>query len=304
MRRFLRETWELFYWSLCCPSRLQQRMNEWSPAEKKDGQQPNTSANDILLFRSNARFIVQYFLISAVLSLPLAGLIGWTNQGWDWLLGLAALLISYSLGLWLIPAGIGFCSPLLLALTYWYQPQLFAESLQKTLDFLPPFSQLAIGIATGTGALIVTCWIGIWLRRRSSLSLAHTTFVVGSGLSVLGGSWLASQNWLITLSITGIVSFFLIGLRDQITSDRDAVVVAAAAAVTEAAEAATAAVAVTEAVDTEEEDTVAEAAATAAVAAATEAATAGSLLGIKKGKKRKNEFFFPFFSSRRLFCFF
>ncbi len=33
MNRFLRETWELWYWAMFCPSKLQQRMNEWARKE-------------------------------------------------------------------------------------------------------------------------------------------------------------------------------------------------------------------------------------------------------------------------------
>ncbi len=243
MKRFLQETWELFYWSLCCPSRLQERMNDWSPAEIKDGQKLNTFAWDILLFRPNSRFIIQYlspaeikdgqklntfawdillfrpnsrfiiqyFLISAVLSLPLAGLISFSDRGSDWLLGLAALLISYGLGRLFLPAGIGFCSPLLLALTYWYHPQLFTESLQTVLEFLPPLSQLAIGVATGATALIITFWIRLELLRRDSLSLAWNSPWLGRGLSILAGSWLD-----VTYGVTVIASGVIAGIATVI----------------------------------------------------------------------------------------
>ena len=50
MLLFLRETWELFWWAMFCPSRLQQRMNEWLPQAEKDGARPDTNFRDILFF--------------------------------------------------------------------------------------------------------------------------------------------------------------------------------------------------------------------------------------------------------------
>ncbi len=85
MNRFLRETWELFYWAMFCPSKLQQRMNEWCPAKEKDGKRPDTNSSDILLFRFNFRFVAQYFLLLLCLSLPLIINIAIQGQRIDWL---------------------------------------------------------------------------------------------------------------------------------------------------------------------------------------------------------------------------
>ena len=66
MRRFLRETWELFYWSLYCPSQLQKRMNDWAPS--KDGK--DARYRDILLHRYDQRFFSQLWPVTRILSLP------------------------------------------------------------------------------------------------------------------------------------------------------------------------------------------------------------------------------------------
>ncbi|HEY9300923.1 MAG TPA: hypothetical protein VIQ31_32070, partial [Phormidium sp.] len=71
MKRFLRETWELWYWAMFCPSRLQQRMNEWAPAQEKDGLRSDTNLWDILLVSPNFRFIAQFLLLIFLFSLPL-----------------------------------------------------------------------------------------------------------------------------------------------------------------------------------------------------------------------------------------
>ncbi|MFM7405573.1 MAG: AAA family ATPase [Cuspidothrix sp.] len=69
MLLFLRETWELFWWAMFCPSRLQQRMNEWCPQEEKDGNRPDTSFSDILFF-GNSRFTIQYLSIILIFNIP------------------------------------------------------------------------------------------------------------------------------------------------------------------------------------------------------------------------------------------
>jgi hypothetical protein len=129
--RFLLETWQLFYWSFFCPSLLQQRMNEWSPNKTNEGTLKDTSAVDILL--SNPRFVIQYLFISTSMSFPLAVLANSSGQGWDFLLLLPIPLITYVLGLCFLPSGISFCIPLMLALTYSQNAELFA----KTFQFLP-----------------------------------------------------------------------------------------------------------------------------------------------------------------------
>ena len=43
LKLWLRESWELWYWAMFCPSRLQERMNEWSPAEEIEGIRLNTT---------------------------------------------------------------------------------------------------------------------------------------------------------------------------------------------------------------------------------------------------------------------
>jgi hypothetical protein len=134
--RFLLETWQLFYWSLFCPSLLQQRMNEWSPAKTIEGKQKDTSANDILLYSFNLRFVIQYLLIFTGFSLPLTILVVLSGGEWNFLILLAAPLISYGLGSWFLPSGIGFFSSLLLASIYWQQSNPFTELLQLLLQDL------------------------------------------------------------------------------------------------------------------------------------------------------------------------
>ena len=95
MRRFLRESGELFYWAMFCPSKPQQRMNEWEPAKEKDGEIPDTNSWDILLLRFNSRFAAQYLLLLLCLSLPLIINIAIKGQVLDWIQLPLVLLTAY-----------------------------------------------------------------------------------------------------------------------------------------------------------------------------------------------------------------
>jgi hypothetical protein len=115
--RFLLESWQLFYWSFFCPSRLQQRMNDWSSLKKR------TPGIDLDFPRFNFRFNIQYIFALTILNIPLIILIYSTGRGLDWLLLIATILSSLFFGYLFLPSGTGFCIPLLSGLTYWSQSE-------------------------------------------------------------------------------------------------------------------------------------------------------------------------------------
>ena len=120
MKRFLQETWELFYWALWCPSRLQQRMNEWAPAEEKDGVRPDTRFVDILFGRCNGRFFSQFFLIIFCLSLSIIPAILEHPHTLALLLIPISLLTAYGIALLYLP--LAFPIPILLVFSYQVLP--------------------------------------------------------------------------------------------------------------------------------------------------------------------------------------
>jgi hypothetical protein len=212
--RFLLETWQLFYWSLFFPSKLRHRIGDWSKGNEKELLAKDNPPNSSFL-RYSPRFILQHLLLSTILSLPLASLVYSTG---DWLLFLAALLLSYSWS-YLSPllSAIGFFSPLLLALVYWQQSNflvelidLLSKSIQPFFRFLlplpliPTFSRDAsIGIYISIIALLITFFVTDFARSlRINIFTSHIILSAGSGLSVLLGSWIASQNYLITIFLT------------------------------------------------------------------------------------------------------
>jgi hypothetical protein len=212
--RFLLETWQLFYWSLFLPSKLQQRMNEWSPKKTEEGASKDTFAKDILLLQYDPRFVIQYFFILIAMGLPIADLVSSSAQGWHWLFFLISLVTSYILGLWFLPSGIGFCNPLLLALVCSEQADVFAKMLQNLHQFLPYLPQSLSLYPHLTPFILGVCVVNIFISIIIFISwIFHSDFFwIGSGLSVLLGSWIASQNWWITLSLAIYASWIANGL--------------------------------------------------------------------------------------------
>ena len=229
LKLWLRESWELWYWAMFFPSRLLERMNEWSPNEKHYAIQPYTSFQDILLLRFNWRFLFQFIQITCCLSLPIASLIFINGQNWDWLLLPIILLISYGIGIWTLQ--LGFHIPLIFTLFYVAKPTLFINTLSTSASILPPYlSQLPMGIIITTLGLIFTSILGILsFKHNHSQWLSRRLLISGSVLSCISGSWVGSQNWLFTTVTAGFIGlcllleyvlekeyFFLIDLIDLI----------------------------------------------------------------------------------------
>ena len=224
MKRFLRETWELWYWAMFCPSRLQQRMNEWVPAEERDGLRSDTKFEDILGLRTNSRFISQYLLILFFFSLPLALVITIYKQPQDWLLLPLVILTAYGVGFLFLPLGLQI--PLLSALVYFGTSKNYFATISKALSPLPTIQQLVPGLAISTGSLVFTLLLGVWLlNNRIQIVLTRNLIAVGGTLSVLFGSWLVTQSWPFVLTISIGTGIFLISYRSRIKSTYDAVIV-------------------------------------------------------------------------------
>jgi hypothetical protein len=194
--RFLLESWQLFYWSLFFPSKLQQRMNEWYPTNQ------DTSADDMLLKEENSRFLLQYLLISVILSLLLAVVVALSDE-WskiNWLM-LIAPLISYFLGIFFLPSGIGFCSPFLLVFIHWSKDGHLTKAVWDVFQKTPPIQQLLAGniLVIGSIATIITVLVQ---RERRSLSFNRYIIWICGGLTGMSGVWLASQNWQLTVFLS------------------------------------------------------------------------------------------------------
>ncbi|MEH1967999.1 hypothetical protein [Nostoc sp.] len=228
MLLFLRETWELFWWAMFCPSRLQQRMNEWFPKEGKDGRRPDTSFSDILFF-GNSRFLTQYLLLLFIFHIPLILKLIERNQSLNWLQLPCVILIAYTTGVLFLPLGL--VIPLLWLIVVLNQPDSWLKGLIEVIKILPPLPQIGIGLAVFGVSISLTVWLIFQLLKKEHLSLARNVMMVGGTISVMLGAWLATQNWLFLLLVSGMTSIFLFITRENIKNSNDAGVVAVVVAV-------------------------------------------------------------------------
>lgn len=214
MRLFLRETWELFWWAMFCPSKLQQRMNEWCPQKERDGSRRNTYSLDILLWRAKFRFIAQYLLLLVCLSLPIIVAIAINGQRLDWLQLVSLLVTAYGISVWFLSMGLAF--PWFWWIVYLYQPNIWQQVWQKIIKLLPSLPQISLGIVAGALVLGITLELMQWLLNRERLLQARNVTVVGGILSAALGGWIATQNLMFVLTIVGAVGWILLVNRNDI----------------------------------------------------------------------------------------
>lgn len=204
MKRFLRETWELWYWAMFCPTKLQQRMNQWAPAAEKNGKRAETKFFEILLFRANLRFLAQYFLLLLLLSLPLALTIYNYRQPQVWLLLPIVVMIAYGTSSFFLPIGLNV--PFLLSLNSLQQP---GTLINVVLGFLPQIPQLTGGLAISTLILILSLPFGFWLIEKNYLFWARNIITTGGTISIFLASWLATKNIFLTLVVSGVTGLLI-----------------------------------------------------------------------------------------------
>ena len=204
LKLWLRECWELWYWAMFCPSRLQERMNEWSPAEERNGVRPDTTVTNILFSQINWRFLLQFIQVSFCLSLPLVAIIPIYGRSLDWLLLPVILILSYGSGFWHLPISLNV--PLIFISIYLAKPTFFIIGITKAIEVLPPLSQMFFGLSIGTFGLFITNIIYILILGYSSfkkkLLLSKYLVIAGYAISLIIGSWISTQNWLFAL-VTG-----------------------------------------------------------------------------------------------------
>ncbi len=223
---FLRETWELFWWAMFCPTRLQHRMNEWSPLKEEDGRTPDTSFWDILLFRNlNFRFIIQYLLLLFIYSIPLVFLnVIELNQFLGWLQFTFVILIAYVTGVLFLPLGL--IIPWLWLIVVLNHPDSWLKGLMAAIKLLPPLPQIGIGLVIFGVCLSLTIWLTFQLLGKQRLSLARNVMMIGGTISIMLGAWLATENLLFLVLTSGMTGFVLLVLKESINNSDDAGVVA------------------------------------------------------------------------------
>jgi hypothetical protein len=177
MNRFLRETWELWYWAMFCPSRLQQRMNE---AEKY---QP-MSLSQMLSFRPKDRFIAQFVLLIFLFSLPLMWGIALYGQALNLLLLFGGMAITYSIRILCLPIALNI--PLLVSFVYLVNPQVYLILLNLVRGILPPYWYFGLAI---TGVIGLLRFLFIYtMSDKVETTYDEVLFAVGGVMrAVMGG---------------------------------------------------------------------------------------------------------------------
>lgn len=187
MKLFLQEAWEIWYWAMFCPSKLQERMNVWG------GSEDNTLISfEILLLKESTRFISRYLLVLLVLCLPLLVLIlssGKLVNGW--LIPVAGL-VAYGISIFSIPIGIHW--PLLFALVFGLNPNFYQQVLQRTLKIFLPFPRLFISLGVGVLILSLLGRVMVWMITRKRFLAGRIILTIGGGLGIGIGSWLVTHN--------------------------------------------------------------------------------------------------------------
>lgn len=220
--QFLRETCEMFYWVLWCPSKLQQRINKWSPRSEKEGQRANTTFYDILLYSFDLRFFCQFFLLILLLSLPLFPALK-SIQGV--ILVVSNFLVAYGLAVLFLPGSIVFS--LLTSIIYVHNSAQIEAAFELTWQAAitaigPMLSQFDFGQAAMGGSI----WLGIMssivekLLQQQQVERARTVFVLGSIFIAIGVSGFTRNTAIVCLTALG-TGFISIILRKNLNSSNN-----------------------------------------------------------------------------------
>ena len=145
VKAFLVETWELFYWSLWCPSKLQERLNQVRGGDTQasgidilaldfsrkkwfvgSGYKSVLDQSEALIFPwlkqgftqnfDHSRFVSQFFLVGFILSIPTVIVGIHSPLPINWMLFFGPIVITYGIGCLLLPVGVSWSVPFIFAL--------------------------------------------------------------------------------------------------------------------------------------------------------------------------------------------
>jgi hypothetical protein len=182
VKTFLIETWELFYWSLWWPSKLEGRIKQ-------------LSLSDVTLpfqYETSPRIISQLLFIITCLSLPLAILIAHRGQVIDWLFFCCIFFISYGVALLFFSAV--FVVPVISTISYFQRPIIWQQGFDISLKLVESWiteQNLKILLLVVLGIALIS------IISRDDSRGASVTVLAFFGFSI-------SKN--LTDILTGIVS--------------------------------------------------------------------------------------------------
>ena len=205
VKAFLRESWELWLWSLLFPSKLRDRTGDRPP--------------NFDLLEVKPRLFSQFLLVVLVLSVfPWAIALSENSLQGILLLVVPIPFIAYGLAVWQIPLGVQF--PLIIGLVYWQNLEGYRSTSIEAflnlpsefefvswLDMLTKFTQ---GWTAITITLALFLSVGKQFLKTGNKRVAQVFYWSAGFLSSTLGVWLASDNFIIA-AISGVfIQFFTV----------------------------------------------------------------------------------------------
>jgi hypothetical protein len=225
LKTFLVDAWELFSWSLWCPSRLQERMNQIHGKDRTNG-------FDIFLLDSSKKknFVKQYFFISLILTIPIIILVIHSSTlDWVILFSFVTLISPSGIGVWFLPTGVAWSAPLLFLLSAWVEPilleQIFDEGKIKLLQLFSSSQNAVIGAVIGIAILFISPWIGFFIVKHRLYKnwqfpgnpfSTFTESIVIASVSIFFGSIVATANPITSSILTVLTAFFAYSLKEYL----------------------------------------------------------------------------------------
>lgn len=207
MIAFLRQTCELWYWSLFCPTRLQQRRNAWA-ARSGAGRRPRALTLHLLLLRANGRFLAQFALLTIIMTLPLGLLVPLVSAPSDWLLAVVAALAAYGVAVVFLPLGIHL--PLLFALIYLYRADAIGGDINWLAQSLALLPQNIVDATVAAALLILFALLGNFLLNRERGRIAWIITIGGIPASVAAAGLQSSSSIFLVAGSIGLTAMIAI----------------------------------------------------------------------------------------------
>jgi hypothetical protein len=198
MRTFLRELWELWYWSLFSPLKLEQRIQAWVPASTvianrrvppAEEEITETRFSDIMWWAVQpetkaSRIRYQYLFLVVLSTLPLAAACLALGGLRDLILWLAITILCIGWGA-VIPS-TGLVMPWMSAWIYIWSPSVATAGMFKIAHKLPPVSLIGASLGVIVVILAITTWT-VGALRQFFPKVATTALAIGEAGAIASG---------------------------------------------------------------------------------------------------------------------
>lgn len=205
MKTFIRELWELWYWSLFSPLKLNARIQEWVPAstviaERRlpppEDEIRTTRFSDIMWWAVQpsakaSRIRAQYVILVILSALPLAAACVALGGLRDLCLWIAITILCLGLGA-AVPS-VGLIVPWMSAWIYIQSPGIATAIISQIARKLPPASRMAVSLVVIVVILAVTAWT-VRAIRQSFPNVAIGILGIGEAGGIAAGTAVIYPN--------------------------------------------------------------------------------------------------------------